>query len=55
MNDAIMFDRTDSQDIHIVNIEEHSEMQVFNVSGVKDNHNYFVNGMLVHNMEHEKR
>jgi len=55
MNDAIMFDRADSQDIHIVSIEEHSEMQVFNVSGVKDNHNYFVNGMLVHNLEHEKR
>ena len=54
MGDAILFDRADSEDIHIVSIEENSEMEVFNISGVEKNHNYFVNGMLVHNYQ-EKR
>ena len=42
------------ENVSIVSIEENTETEVFNVSGVKDNHNYFVNGMLVHNSEQEE-
>ena len=55
MTDAVLYDRMDGENVSIVSIEENTETEVFNVSGVKDNHNYFVNGMLVHNSEQEKR
>jgi hypothetical protein len=51
MSDAIMYDRADSEDIKIIEIKENSELPVYNVSGVHGNHNYFVNGLLVHNFE----
>jgi hypothetical protein len=51
MSDAIMFDRADSEDISIIDIKENSELPVYNISGVRENNNYFVNGLLVHNFE----
>jgi len=49
MLDGIMFDRQDEMGLEIVSIEEHSEMEVHNLSGVYENNNFFVNGMLAHN------
>ena len=49
MLDGIMFDRQDEMGLEIVSIEEHSEMEVHNLSGIHENHNFFVNGMLAHN------
>ena len=49
MLDGIMFDRQDEMGLEIVSVEEHSEMEVHNLSGVQDNNNFFVNGMLAHN------
>ena len=51
MSDAIMYDRADSEDIKIIEIKENSELPVYNVSKVHGNHNYFVNGLLVHNFQ----
>jgi hypothetical protein len=53
MTDAIMFDRQDESGLEIMDINENADMTVYNLSGVEDNHTYFVNGMLVHNF-HEK-
>ena len=51
MTDAIMFDRTDDVGLEIISINENTDMTVYNLSGVNENHNFFANGMLVHNME----
>ena len=51
MTDAIMFDRQDESGLEIVDINENADMTVYNLSGVENNHTYFVNGMLVHNFE----
>ena len=53
MLDGIMFDRQDEVGLEIVSIEEHSEMEVHNLSGIEDNANFFVNGMLAHNFTNQ--
>ena len=62
MKDAIMFDRADEIGLEIVSVEENSEMEVYNLTEISDNHTFFANGMLVHNFgnqnsqnQHEKR
>ena len=49
MKDAIMFDRADEIGLEIVSVEENSEMEVYNLTEISDNHTFFANGMLVHN------
>jgi hypothetical protein len=51
MTDAIMFDRKDEVGLEIISVEENSEMTVFNLSKIDGNHNFFANGMLVHNFQ----
>jgi hypothetical protein len=55
MLDGIMFDRQDEMGLEIVSIEEHSEMEVHNLSGVYENNNFFVNGMLAHNFGNQSQ
>ena len=49
MTDAIMFDRADEVGLEIMSVKENSDMNVHNLSVIKDNHTFFANGMLVHN------
>tara|TARA_B100000902_G_scaffold82384_1_gene86969 strand:- start:9992 stop:10987 length:996 start_codon:yes stop_codon:yes gene_type:complete len=51
MTDAIMFDRKDKVGLEVVSIDENQEMTVHNLSGIEENHNFFANGMLVHNFQ----
>jgi len=51
MTDAIMFDREDEVGLEVISIDENQEMTVHNLSGIEDNHNFFANGMLVHNFQ----
>ena len=51
MTDAIMFDREDEVGLEVVSIDENQEMTVHNLSGIEENHNFFANGMLVHNFQ----
>ena len=53
MTDAIMFDREDEVGLEVVSIDENQEMTVHNLSGIESNHNFFANGMLVHNFEEQ--
>ena len=54
MTDAIMFDRADEMGLEIISVKENSEMEVHNLSVIKDNHTFFANGMLVHNFGGEQ-
>tara|TARA_B100000073_G_scaffold123513_1_gene100795 strand:+ start:353 stop:1408 length:1056 start_codon:yes stop_codon:yes gene_type:complete len=51
MTDAIMFDREDEVGLEIISIDENQEMTVHNLSKIDGNHNFFANGMLVHNFQ----
>ena len=51
--DGIMFDRQDEMGLEIVSVEEHSEMEVYNLTDIEDNSNFFVNGMLAHNFQNQ--
>ena len=53
MLDGIMFDRQDEIGLEIVSIEEHSEMEVHNLTDIEGNSNFFVNGMLAHNFNNQ--
>jgi|TARA_B100001094_G_scaffold314159_1_gene352737 hypothetical protein len=53
MLDGIMFDRQDEMGLEIVSVEEHSEMEVYNLTDIEDNSNFFVNGMLAHNFNNQ--
>ena len=55
MTDAIMFDRTDDVGLEIISINENTEMQVHNLRGVEENHNFFANGMMVHNLQNNQQ
>ena len=48
-----MFDRQDEMGLEIVSVEEHSEMEVYNLTDIEDNSNFFVNGMLAHNFNNQ--
>ena len=53
MMDGIMFDRQDTMGLEIVSVTEHSEMDAYNLTGIEDNSNFFVNGMLAHNFQNQ--
>jgi len=40
--------------LEIISVKENSEMEVHNLSVIKDNHTFFANGMLVHNFGGEQ-
>jgi hypothetical protein len=48
--DCLHFDKQDVIGSEIISISENSEMEVYNVSEVADNHTYIVDGLVVHNL-----